>query len=329
MDCGPICGDCCPPHGCPTCFNCDIEAIILVSNLEGNLANGALASPTVPALATFDAEDTEIDDSVSLSPRFWLHCQKCEWGLGVRAWYLSDSEANFTPLDQLQLNILGDYIQERLEAGLIDGEVTYSWDCTHGHHLGICGGSSFQVGVGVRYGELETDTIAFGSAILDDVLATTTAVARSEFDGLGVTSGFRGRKYLCKSCSFYWNVRGSVLFGDLEGRVQTTASAVGVGAAAAAINVAGARSEEELMLGEAQLGLQWEHELRCIPACAFFRVAAEYQHWDFDSDLFAAATSDVDVATVPGTVATAVSNAAARAPDLDLFGLSLGAGLTW
>jgi hypothetical protein len=328
MDCGPCCEPC-PPHGCPTMFNFDIETSILVPVLDGNTANGTLASPTVPALATFDALSTEIDDTVTLTPRFFLHCQKCEWGLGARVWYLGESEADFTPIDQLQLAIVGDFVEERLETLISDAEVTYSWDCCHGHHLGICGGSSFQVGVGLRYADFETDTVAFGSAILDDVLATTTAVARTEFDGVGITSGIRGTKYLCKTVSLYWALRGSAIFGDLEGRVQSSASAVGVGAASAAVNVAGAASEEQLMIGEALIGVQWEHELRCIPACAFFRVAGEYQHWDFDSSLFAAATSTVNIASVPGTIASATSNATAVGPDLDLFGLTLGAGLTW
>lgn len=327
-DCFQPCCEPCPPPGCPIVCSAEIETLFLIPELNGNLANGVLASPTVPALATFTSADADLDDELFVTPRIYLHAQKCEWGLGYRLFYLDETAAEFSPLGQLQLNILGDFYQERLSLMYSDVEVTYGWN--HGqHHYGILSNSSFQLAVGVRYAELDTDSLAFGTAILDDVLATSTAVARSEFDGIGITAGFRGTKQLWHCTSGFFSVRGSVVSGDLTTRTQTVAQAVGIGDAAGAVTVAGAATNDDLMIGEFQLGVQWEHDLRCLPARYFFRVAAEYQHYNLDSPIFATSDAQVDIATVPGTIATAQSSALAKAPDLDLFGISIGTGLMW
>ena len=70
--------------------------------------------------------------------------------------------------------------------------------------------------------------------------------------------------------------------------------------------------------------MQWEHRLQAVPATAFFRLVCEYQYWggvnnvDLASeDVILAADADVGAA------------AYARGLNLDLIGLSLGAGFTW
>lgn len=324
---GGGCGACCPPPGCPVCFNGEVEATILLPDLRGNSVNGTFASPTVPALATFASMDSELDEQdVLLSPRIWLHAQKCEWGLGLRVWYLDETESDFTPLDQLQLNIFSASTSERLYLLTTDAELTYSW---HGHQHGGWGGASYQLGVGMRYLDMEHESIAFGSALLDDVIAGTNGIATTDFEAIGITSGFRGTVPLWRHAHLYWKIRGSYMHGDVQARTQTYASAVGIGDAAAGVTTAGALSDDDLFIGEAQLGIQWQHDLVCVPARCFFRTAFEFQHWEFDSAIGATSNVTVNVATVPGTIASANTSATAVAPDIDLFGLSIAAGLTW
>ena len=319
---GMGCGVCCPPPGCPVIFNGEVEATFLVPDLDGNLATGGFASPTVPALALFSSLDAELDEGEVLpSPRIWLHAQKCEWGIGARLWYLDGASHDLTPFNLLALNIFGDMAQERLYLLNADVEATYSWHTCHG--------AGFQWGVGLRYVDMQHSALAFGSAVLDDVIATTNAVAISEYEGYGVTTGVRGTIPVYHNVNIFWNLRGTYSQGDLMARVQTAATAVGDGDAAAATTSAGAITDDDLLIGEAQLGVQWEHALACLPARAFCRFAFEYQHWEFDNGVLATSTAQADVATVPGTIATANATAAARDPRLDLYGLSIAAGLTW
>ena len=171
-----------------------------------------------------------------------------------------------------------------------------------------------------------------GAARLGSAVASTTAAAKTEFDGVGFTTGIRGTKHLWKHVSLYGSVRHSVVFGDMDLLAQASATAVdeGAGVAAAAVNSGGANSDEELMITEFQLGLQWQHKLKCYPACCFFRVAGEYQFWDLDSQAFVTANAPVQIDVLPGPEATiAEGEARAVAPSFDLFGLSIAAGLTW
>lgn len=331
--CGPSCIDgCCPPPGHPCVFNAEVEASILFMNLDGNTTQGSMASPNVPVFATFSSADPNLDDDVTLTPRIWLHCQKGCWGVGTRIWYLSDWRSEFTPLNLLQLNIIGDYSTENVRAWNSDLELTYSFHKDSCHHCPHLGGFGVQFGVGVRYANFENQAVSLGAARLDDAIVNTTAVAATEFDGVGITGGIRGTKCLWHNVSLYVNARYSHLFGDVLARSQASASAVNGIDAAADVFSAGARSDEELLIGEFQVGLQWEHELRCIPANCFFRVAGEYQYWDLRSDIFAQSNAQVQIDVLPagpGQVAIATSESSAIAPQLDLFGLSIAAGLTW
>ena len=45
------------------------------------------------------------------------------------------------------------------------------------------------------------------------------------------------------------------------------------------MNGASTYVDDNLFIGEIQLGLEWDYALRCLPANAFFRAALEYQRW--------------------------------------------------
>jgi hypothetical protein len=97
-----------------------------------------------------------------------------------------------------------------------------------------------------------------------------------------------------------------------------------VGSAASTIDAAFVSDNSTSMyIVETQLGAQWEHELRCMPANAFVRVAAEYQFWNLDAGL----TESFSTAFTPGAAASA--SAESGDFDLSLLGFTIGTGLTW
>ena len=190
--------------------------------------------------------------------------------------------------------------------------------------------ASFQFDAGLRYAESENESLHLANAAFTDAIAHSSGVALTAFDGTGVTAGVRGTICLHHHVSFFWGVRGAVVFGDMTTSAQTAATAIyGVDPAAGAIDAAGTLSDEELYIGEVQLVVQWEHQLQCIPAVAFFRVAGEYQHWEIDSLAFSQADSAVQVDILPADTLISSSQARAEAPYVDMYGISITAGLSW
>ena len=86
-------------------------------------------------------------------------------------------------------------------------------------------------------------------------------------------------------------------------------------------------------IGEFQVGLEWDYALQCMPANAFCRLAFEYQRWTGGRGYTAAnsfAGVEIDDGVNPPVASTfAESFAAAAAPELDLLGIAVSAGLTW
>lgn len=326
--CMPCCEPC-PPPCCPIVCSVEVEATFLMMDLSGTQVAGQLDAPAIPVGALFLSSDADLEDEITHSPRLYFNCQKCEWGLGVRVWNLDDSASNYTPLNLLNLNIIGNYSLERIEACYADTELTYS--LSHGScHYGLLKNSSLQLAVGLRYAEYENESLMIANGSFGDAIAHSSGIAQVRYDGTGITSGIRGTFGLKHHTALYWGLRGSYLWGDMTTLAQTAATAIyEVDPAAGAINSAGTSTDEELFIGEATLGLQWQHQLRCIPACAFFRVAAEYQLWDINSDAFSYAESVVEVDVLPADSIISSAQALAGSPKVDLFGLTVATGFTW
>ena len=96
---------------------------------------------------------------------------------------------------------------------------------------------------------------------------------------------------------------------------------------AGSTNDARTHSDGTFTIGEVQLGLEWDYALQCIPANSFFRVALEYQRWDGGNG-FSEAQSFAGT-TVNGATNQGTFTASASAPEMNLFGFTLGTGLTW
>jgi len=320
----PVCTappNCCNTFGEPFCeptcvFNAGVEATIFHVQTRGMVVDSSIEA--IPADTTFDQGNSQVFDQVTFSPRIWAGVQQDCWGIEGRFWYLSDSTNRLDPWETLPAGATGQYTMDRIKAYTVDLEGTYSW-CYCGNKLtGFLGAryASFEAGQGV---DLTRDTTPV------DVF-NTSAFTKFTFNGAGITVGFVGRTPLtCDGCiNAVYGVRGSVLWGEAERTVQTQATVVEDVGAATSTNSAFSDDWDTAYIVEALVGVEWDHELKCLPMCAFLRVAAEYQYWNMgnkgsaSSDSFA--VSDTGFAQSNGSIGT-VEN--------EIFGFTIATGFTW
>ena len=149
-----------------------------------------------------------------------------------------------------------------------------------------------------------------------------------QFNGTGLTFGFLGRRPIgCSGANFFINARGFYALGQ-QCRQRGSRKLVSSHPLERPSDfqfAAAGNDEGELFIGEIQAGVEWEYELQCAPATAFLRLAGEFQYWEGDHGLNASAVSTSFA--VPG--ATVVSAATAGDQQLDLFGVSLAAGISY
>jgi len=310
---------CCEDQCGPACciFIAGTEATFLAPQSHGAKMRAVGTDLTLPAV--FEESEILDLDGMTYAPRVWIGVQGQEWGLVTRFWYLSDSDEQFHPFAQPGNGGTGAYTDDRTKAYTID------WEATHA----CCwNDSKFDFTVGGRYAALEAGGSVGLSGLANGGLDIfySTAIADVEFEGTGFTTSIGGRTPLfdCCGCVYLlWGVRGSYLWGDVTNAVQTSATVIGAASNATSIDSAEATDHGTLYTVEAQLGAQWEYELQCVPASAFFRLVAEYQYWNI---------SAADAST-NSTAVIATSTALARAESGDfsmsLLGLSVGTGLTW
>jgi len=115
------------------------------------------------------------------------------------------------------------------------------------------------------------------------------------------------------------------LWGDAYRAAQTSDTAIDGGiSTTTGFNSAESDQSATAFIIEAQVGAQWDHELRCLPMSAFFRVAAEYQYWDLGSSGSVSATT-----SSLNSPSFAKSSASVGDVDMNLIGLTVGAGFNW
>ncbi len=88
---------------------------------------------------------------------------------------------------------------------------------------------------------------------------------REKFSRLAL--GWQGTRPLRNHChlNLFWNLRGSILWGDARAAAATSAFATDRAAAALAEDWAVAGTGGDMFIGEVQLGLQYERQLQCAP----------------------------------------------------------------
>lgn len=309
-------------EGCSqSCFNFLIgtEATFLAPQGSGGRVSVSGTDLTIPRTIS---EDEELDfDGMTFAPRVWLGVQGEEWGFLTRFWYLNDADEQFRAFDQNGLDGLpGSYSIDRTKAYTVDWELTRA--CCWNE-------SKLDFAIGGRYASLEAGGAAAVSGIANGGVDffQATAISDIDFEGTGLTTAIGGRTPIsdCWGCVYlFWGVRGSVLWGDASNSTQTTATTLTVGSASTSIDAATASDiDTSMYIFETQLGAQWEHELACMPAAAFVRLAAEYQFWSIDGGV----AESVSTSFTPDAVATA--GAQSGDFDLSLLGFTVGTGLTW
>jgi len=134
---------------------------------------------------------------------------------------------------------------------------------------------------------------------------------------------------------WFWGIRGSLLWADTAASAFTEANAVvrtptGTGSSYSRDTAfASENQSDNVFIGEAVLGLQWEHCCQCLPAVFYFRTGLEYQHWE-TGNVRARSNSFAFMHDGPDAVGGRVDAVAnAHDGDLDLFGFMIGFGLTY
>jgi hypothetical protein len=305
------CGDNC----CPQFFS-GVEATMFFTSTHGMHADASVEN--LNNASTVGLSNDDGFDRFTFSPRIWAGVQEGCWGVLGRFWYLSDSTSSLNPMFPPPGSGVGTFNEERIKAYTADFEVTRAFCCGMSKVNFYLGGryASFEAGQGLDVSRLTSPTEVSYSNVFTDF----------SFNGLGITTGFQGRTPIgCDTCiSLVWGVRGSVLWGDASRGVQTSDSVIDTGSDSTSINSAQSSECATAFILEAQLGVQWDHELRCLPMSAFFRVAGEYQYWDLGSSGSAAASSFAEDA--PGVAA---SHGSVGDVDVNLIGLTVGCGFNW
>jgi hypothetical protein len=174
---------------------------------------------------------------------------------------------------------------------------------------------------------VDNDRLLHATSLSPDETALSNSFSSQQFAGTGVTFGFWAIRPICCDSPLKYFVanRYSFLWGNGSAASETNATAIN-GASGAAVSTNGALSGGvgDMFIGEVQLGLQWDAQLRCFPGRAFVRTALEYQYWDTNVGLNTGAVSVASAGPVS-------ASATASAGDLlfDLIGFNLGVGIMY
>jgi hypothetical protein len=313
---GTGCDACCPPS---RFWYAGVEAVFLAPNFKHTNISFEATDMIESVSDVYQTDVGTVENNLYASPRLWIGVQGPRWGLVGRYWQLEAAEVAFGALSAGS----GSIVQDRLDAYTVDLEVVrrfchrdWKWD----------------LGFGVRHAAFDRDLAVSPLSTLNagggGATIIGTQFASSQFAGTGLTLGLGGRRPIRCGCAstlnLFWGLRGSVLWGDVDNWAEQT---IGVSSGLGAITVselAQSTLEDDMFIGEVQVGLQWEYCLQCLPATAFFRTAFEYQGWDANGG-----EARIDTFIDGSPLTTSVSSTSSSDAVMDLVGFSIGTGLTW
>ncbi len=321
--CGPNCG-----NG----FACDCFRPIWFAGAEMTALHVDATPGGRIRLSIDDSDTAGLDFNISdnsgyqdftYAPRLFIGRQIGEnWSIVTRYWHLDafDFAVPTSPVGTVNLtNFLT--IDETDHVELYNFDIEAMRSSTHG-----CW--KIDGTIGARHSSFFADsTLTTFGVFTPGNFQMMLLSNQTSFDGTGLTGSLSARRRLGNSCaSLFFSGRGSNAWGTAEGRGRASgALAVSpnpplVGAATVTRN----NAEGELAISELQVGVQWERQLKCIPATAFFRTAFEYQYWRLNMP-------PIGGAGFGGTLGDIQINSFASAAEgkAELYGLALGAGLTW
>ncbi len=266
---------------------------------------------------------TGVQDEFGVGSRIVVGRQVSDnWGIAGRYFHFENTETGFPRLTPgtTPLPNFGTYTEtDTLKMYSIDLEAVRSFNP---------GKTKIDCSFGGRQASLDVDSLfhAFG-VITTGNFVNLNLSNGCAFDGAGITSALTVRRQIGDSCAWLFaGGRGSKMwnhsdsFGRSAGAVASSPSAPLVGAATVTRN----NADADLVTLEAQAGVQFEFELRDLPATAFFRLAGEYQDWDINGP-------PTGGAGFGGTIGDLTTNSfsAAGLGDTELVGGSAAVGFTW
>jgi hypothetical protein len=311
-----------------------VEATFLKPNFKDSHATMEVTD-TASERDYFCSTDDNDVDSLYVAPRIWLGVEGCCWGADVKYWQMraqnggADASLNGDGLwsgPGCGVPDIGRFSCNGLDLYTLDLEVSRRF-CLRDEWM--------QLSMGVRHAEIRHDSSIVANSDLGDTNLIAYARDDSFTQGTGLVFGLYGRRpvYPCSCINWYYNLHYSVLWGPTTTAAETAAQiVVNDPGSAGSTNLASTRVDSTLLIGEVQLGLEWDYALKCLPANAFFRAGIEFQDWQggpgsSSANSFAGTSTTVNNVVTNMTQATA--NANSGEPRLDLFGFTLGTGLTW
>jgi hypothetical protein len=325
----PVCGVCpapapalcpAPTCGCPAQFIAGIDATMFYATVHRMDVDTHIANQPGDPSTTIDTSEDDVYHRFTYAPRISVGVQADGWALIGRFWYLSDSISSQSTGSAINASMTDD----TLKAYTADIELMRDF---------WLGGSKVGLFLGARYGSFSAgQSISNVSADLSNPGVPNSAANAStnfSFNGIGLTTGFQGRTPLFEgsSLSLLWGGRASVLWGEDERRVAVGALLDDSSGTAATSDGGDETNHAIAYILEAQLGLEWRHELRWVPMAAYLRVAFEYQYWNLgDGSLSKSASTSP---SLPAPPAPSLASASIGHVDADFIGLIVGAGLNW
>jgi hypothetical protein len=309
-----------PTCGCPVQFIAGIDATMFYATVHRMDASTSIANQPGDPTTSIDTSEDRVYDRFTYSPRIYLGVQEDGWALIGRFWYLSDSTNSQSTGSAINASMTDD----QLKAYTADIELMRDF---------WIGGSKVGLFLGARYGSFSAGQSinSVSSDLSSPALPSSAANAMTNFsfNGIGLTTGFQGRTPLVpgSSLSLLWGGRGSVLWGEDERQVLVGALIDDPSGTAATSNGGDETNRAIAYILEAQLGLEWRHELRWVPMAAYFRVAFEYQYWNLGDGSLSKTVSTAS--SLPAPPAPSLASASIGHVDADFIGLIVGAGLNW
>lgn len=217
---------------------------------------------------------------------------------------------------------------------------------------GFCFANGFlDISFGARYAKMDRNltTLGYGEVGVPDAKVSLYSVGSiaNSVDGLGFTASIGGRNLLLPmdcppgpgpACgplgvSFFWNVRGSILWSETEAFARTEAHAFTKkfgGSTAFNSDSAYACTKDDMVgIGEMQIGFEYQRCLKHFPGFLTIRFAVEGQYWGAGS---VSARSDSTAFLIGGPPlfgGAASATAFSEAGDLSLLGASVSATISF
>ncbi len=313
-------GACCDYDHCGCIWIAGVEATFLVPVRDGLDASIVLANQN-------EVFRSNGDNNMEFGPRLWFGVQHGCWQFRGRWWALNGVEDDTNPLLLGTGDTIGLANGSFIDAMTVDAEALRLFCCAHDWN--------FYAGFGFRYAKLH-DTANLSGTLIDEQAFTgivqSQAIATHEIDGVGFTipvGGFKPlHRWCCSTLDCFWNLRASFVWGDIDSSAQTSVQVFDpngiVPGAASRIDAAAASTNDEMFIGEIQVGLRWTHHLQCAPAIASMWIAFEGQWWDSDGGL-----AFSESAALVNNIGGAAQASSGPNVELQMLGLAIGAGFNW